>query len=361
MKNTNFISVHQKLNAKLVDFAGFNMPVLYNSIISEHLAVRNSVGVFDVSHMGEIRIKGEKAFDFVQHITINDASKLYNGRVQYSAMCYPDGGIVDDLLVYKIADDEYFLVVNASNIEKDFNWMNSNNKFGVDIINESDDYSLLAIQGPKSKDVVQKLCDKEINLEYYHFFFAKFAGYDVLISRTGYTGELGYEIYMKVNEAQAVEIWEKLFEAGKEFDIKPIGLGARDSLRLEMGYCLYGNDIDQTTNPLEAGLGWITKLSKEEFIGKEAILKSKHEGLKRKLTPLISDEKAFPRHGYSVCDSDKKIIGNITSGTSSPVLEKPIALAYLNIENTNTDSPIFFLIRDKLIPAKITTLPFVKK
>lgn len=361
MKNTNFISVHQKLNAKLVDFAGFNMPVLYNSIISEHLAVRNSVGVFDVSHMGEIRIKGEKAFDFVQHITINDASKLYNGRVQYSAMCYPDGGIVDDLLVYKIADDEYFLVVNASNIEKDFNWMNSNNKFGVDIINESDEYSLLAIQGPKSKDVVQKLCDKEINLEYYHFFFAKFAGYDVLISRTGYTGELGYEVYMKVNEAQAVEIWEKLFEAGKEFDIKPIGLGARDSLRLEMGYCLYGNDIDQTTNPLEAGLGWITKLSKEEFIGKEAILKSKHEGLKRKLTPLISDEKAFPRHGYSVCDSDKKIIGHITSGTSSPVLEKPIALAYLNIENTNTDMPIFFLIRDKLIPAKITTLPFVKK
>ena len=361
MKNTKFVSVHQKLNAKLVDFAGFNMPVQYNSIIAEHLAVRNAVGVFDVSHMGEIRIKGEKALDFVQSITVNDASKLYNGRVQYSAMCYPDGGIVDDLLVYKIADDEYFLVVNASNIEKDFNWMNSNNKFGVEIIDESDEYSLLAIQGPKSLEVVQKLCDKEINLEYYHFFFAKFAGYDVLISRTGYTGELGYEIYMKVSEPQAIEIWEKLFAAGEEFDIKPIGLGARDSLRLEMGYCLYGNDIDQTTNPLEAGLGWITKLSKGDFIGKEAILKAKQEGLKRKLTPLISDEKAFPRHGYSICDSDKKIIGHITSGTSSPILEKPIALAYINIENTASDSKIFFLIRDKMIPASITTLPFIKK
>jgi len=361
MKNTNFVSMHQKLNAKLVDFAGFNMPVQYNSIIAEHLTVRNSVGVFDVSHMGEVRIKGEKAFDFVQHITINDVSKLYNGRVQYSAMCYPDGGIVDDLLVYKVDDREYFLVINASNIEKDFNWMNTNNKFGVDIVNESDEYSLLAIQGPKSKEVVQLLCDKNIELEYYHFFNAKFAGYDALISRTGYTGELGYEVYLKVNEAQALEIWEKLFEAGKSFDIKPIGLGARDSLRLEMGYCLYGNDIDQTTNPLEAGLGWITKLSKGDFVGKESILKAKNEGLKQKLTALISNEKAFPRHGYSVCDSNKKIVGHITSGTSSPILEKPIALAYIDIENLNQNSELFFLIRDKMIPASITTLPFVKR
>jgi aminomethyltransferase len=361
MKNTKFVSVHQKLNAKLVDFAGFNMPVQYNSIIAEHMAVRNSVGVFDVSHMGEIRIKGSKALDFVQHITINDASKLFNGRVQYSAMCYPDGGIVDDLLVYKIDDDEYFLVVNASNMEKDFNWMNSNNKFGVEIINESDDYSLLAIQGPNSKEVVQALCDKNIELEYYHFFFAKFAGVDALISRTGYTGELGYEVYLKVDEKTAIDIWDKLFEAGKKFNIQPIGLGARDSLRLEMGYCLYGNDIDQTTNPLEAGLGWITKLNKGDFIGKESIQKVKESGLKRKLIALVSNEKAFPRHGYSVCDNNKNIIGNVTSGTSSPVLNKPIAMAYVDINFTKPGSQINFLIRDKMIPAEITSLPFVKK
>ena len=361
MKNTKFISVHQKLNAKLVDFSGFNMPVQYNSIIAEHMAVRNSIGVFDVSHMGEIRIKGSKALDFVQHITINDASKLFNGRVQYSAMCYPDGGIVDDLLVYKIADDEYFLVVNASNLEKDFNWMNSNNKFDVEIINESDDYSLLAIQGPNSKEVVQALCDKNIDLEYYHFFFANFAGVDALISRTGYTGELGYEVYLKVDEKTAIEIWDKLFDAGKKFNIQPIGLGARDSLRLEMGYCLYGNDIDQTTNPLEAGLGWITKLNKDDFIGKESIQKVKENGLKRKLIALVSNEKAFPRHGYSVCDNNKNIIGTVTSGTSSPVLNKPIAMAYVDINFAKPGSQINFLIRDKIIPAGITSLPFVKK
>lgn len=361
MKDTKFISVHKRLNAKLVDFAGFNMPVQYNSIIAEHMAVRNSVGVFDVSHMGEIRIKGVKALDFVQHVTINDASKLNIGRVQYSAMCYPDGGIVDDLLVYKIADDEYFLVVNASNVEKDFNWMNTNNKFDVEIINESDDYSLLAIQGPNSKDVVQSLCDKNLDLEYYHFFFAKFAGIDALISRTGYTGELGYEVYLKVDERTAIEIWDKLFDAGKKYNIQPIGLGARDSLRLEMGYCLYGNDIDQTTNPLEAGLGWITKLSKTDFIGKNSILKLKENGLNRKLVALVSNEKAFPRHGYSVCNNDKKIIGTVTSGTSSPVLNKPIAMAYVEIDYAKVGAKINFLIRDKLIPAEITTLPFVKK
>ncbi|MCL6099143.1 MAG: glycine cleavage system aminomethyltransferase GcvT, partial [Bacteroidetes bacterium] len=264
MKKTKFYSIHEKLGAKLVDFAGFKMPVQYSSIIAEHKAVRNSVGVFDVSHMGEIIIRGDKALDFVQHITVNDASQLTDGRVQYSAMCYPDGGIVDDLLVYRINEKEFMLVVNASNKDKDFNWMKENNLFGVDMLDESDEYSLLAVQGPKSKDAVQKICDKTLDLEYYHFFFAKVAGINMIVSRTGYTGELGYELYFKGDEADAERVWNKLFEAGKEFNIQPVGLGARDSLRLEMGFCLYGNDIDQTTNTLEAGLGWITKLKKYE-------------------------------------------------------------------------------------------------
>ena len=360
MKKTTLYSVHEKLGAKIVEFAGFLMPVQYSSIIAEHKTVRNAVGVFDVSHMGEVFVSGEKALDFIQYITINDASKLFPGRVQYSAMCYPDGGIVDDLLVYKISDTQFMLVINASNTEKDFNWMIQNNKFGVKLENKSDEYSLLAIQGPKSKETLQKVCDKELNLEYYHFFDAKIAGYDMIVSRTGYTGELGFEIYFKGDENVAEEIWNKIFEAGKEFDIQPVGLGARDSLRLEMGFCLYGNDIDQTTNPLEAGLGWITKLSKENFIAKDVLLKVKAEGLKRKLTPLASDEKAFPRHGYDLTVDGKKV-GTITSGTVSPVLEKPIALGYIDSEYTDENSKINFFIRGKEIPAKIVKLPFVKK
>ncbi|MCL5027569.1 MAG: glycine cleavage system aminomethyltransferase GcvT [Bacteroidetes bacterium] len=360
MKKTTLYNIHEKLGAKIVEFAGFLMPVQYSSIIAEHKAVRNSVGVFDVSHMGEVFVTGEKALDFVQHITINDASKLIPGRVQYSAMCYPDGGIVDDLLVYKISDTQFMLVINASNTEKDFNWMLQNNKFVVKLENKSDEYSLLAIQGPKSKDTLQKICDKELDLEYYNFFEAKIAGYDMIVSRTGYTGELGFEIYFKGDDKIAEEVWNKIFEAGKEFDIQPVGLGARDSLRLEMGFCLYGNDIDQTTNPLEAGLGWITKLSKENFIGKDALLKVKSNGLKRKLISLSSDEKAFPRHGYDLTVDSKKI-GTITSGTVSPVLEKPIALGYVESEYTNGNSKINFFIRGKEIPAKIVKLPFVKK
>ena len=360
MKKTTLYNIHEKLGAKIVEFAGFMMPIQYSSIIAEHKAVRNSVGVFDVSHMGEVFVTGEKALDFVQHITVNDASKLFPGRVQYSAMCYPDGGIVDDLLVYKISDSEFMLVINASNTEKDFNWINVNNKFGVKLKNMSDEYSLLAVQGPKSKDVVQKICNKELNLKYYHFFYAKAAGYDAIVSRTGYTGELGYEIYFKGDEKIAEDIWAKIFEAGKEFDIQPVGLGARDTLRLEMGFCLYGNDIDQTTNPLEAGLSWITKLSKEEFIGEDALLQIKADGLKRKLMPFISDEKAFPRHGYDlVCNGEK--VGMITSGTVSPVLDKPIALGYVESSYANGNSKISFLIRGKDVPAKITKLPFIKK
>jgi len=360
MKKTTLFDVHQKLGAKIVDFAGYQMPVQYSSIIAEHKAVRNSVGVFDVSHMGEIFIRGEKALDFVQHITVNDASKLTPGKVQYSAMCYPDGGIVDDLLVYKISDEEYLLVVNASNKDKDYNWMKENNKFGVKLDDESDEFSLLAVQGPNSQKVVQKICDAEVNMEYYNFIKAKCAGIEMIVSRTGYTGELGYELYFKGNEADAQNVWNALFEAGKEFDIQPVGLGARDSLRLEMGYCLYGNDIDQTTNPLEAGLGWITKLKKENFIAKDVLVKVKEEGLKRKLVPIITDEKAFPRHGYDLTVNGE-VVGHITSGTVSPILDKPIAMGYVKTEFANENGKVNFLIRNKEIPAVITKLPFVNK
>lgn len=360
MKKTKFYSIHEKLGAKIVEFAGYYMPIQYSSIIAEHKAVRNSVGVFDVSHMGEIFITGNRALDFVQHITINDASVLFPGRVQYSAMCYQDGGIVDDLLVYKLSDDKFMLVVNASNIEKDYNWMLDNNKFGVDIKNLSDDYSLLAVQGPNSKDVVQKICDKNLDLEYYHFMYAKVAGIDMLVSRTGYTGELGYELYFIGDEKTAEHVWNELFSAGKEFNIQPIGLAARDSLRLEMGFCLYGNDIDQTTNPLEAGLGWITKLKKQDFIGKDALLKIKSNGLKRKLVPLVTEEKAFPRKGYEI-KSDGKSVGMITSGTVSPVLDKAIALGYVETEFAFENTKLNFIIRGKEIPAVVTKLPFIKK
>ncbi len=360
MKKTTFYGMHEKLGAKMVEFAGYLMPIQYSSIIAEHKAVRDSVGVFDVSHMGEVFVTGEKALDFVQHITVNDASKLFPGRVQYSAMCYNDGGIVDDLLVYKISDDKFMLVINASNIEKDFNWMNENNKFGVKLENRSDEYSLLAVQGPNSQKAVQKICSRNLDLEYYHFFEAEAAGTQMIISRTGYTGELGYELYFKGDEKVAEKIWNAVFEAGREFGIQPVGLGARDTLRLEMGFCLYGNDIDQTTNPLEAGLGWITKLNKGDFIGREVLLKVKAEGLKRKLTPLASEEKAFPRHGYELTAGGKKI-GTVTSGTVSPVLEKPVALGYVENEFAAEGTEINFLIRGKEIPAKVVKLPFIKK
>ena len=360
MKKTKFNSIHKKLGAKMVEFAGYEMPIQYSSIIAEHKAVRNSVGVFDVSHMGEIFITGEKALDFVQHITINDASKLFPGRVQYSAMCYPDGGIVDDLLVYKLSENEFLLVVNASNIDKDFDWMKQNNKFGVSIKNRSDEYSLLAVQGPNSEEVIKKLMNEQPDLEYYHFKKGKLAGVEMIVSRTGYTGEIGYELYFTGDESAAEKVWSEIFGAGKDFDIQPVGLAARDSLRLEMGYCLYGNDIDQTTNPIEAGLGWITKLEKPDFIGKDAILKVKQEGIKRKLVAMISDEKTFPRKGYEIISSGNKV-GVITSGTVSPVLEKPIALGYVDKPYNSPGSEVSFKIRDKEFPARITKLPFVKK
>ena len=360
MKKTKFYDIHIKNGAKIVEFAGYQMPIQYSSILAEHKTVRASVGIFDVSHMGEVFIRGDKALDFVQEITINDASKLNDGRVQYSAMCYEDGGIVDDLLVYRISKNEFMLVINGSNIDKDVNWMKDNNKFGVEIDNQSDNYSLLAIQGPDSKKTLQKICDRNLDIEYYHFFNAKVAGVEMIVSRTGYTGELGYEIYFNGDEKTAEKVWNKVFEAGKEFNIKPIGLAARDSLRLEMGFCLYGNDIDKTTNPLEAGLGWITKLKKENFIGKEALVRVKENGLKRKLIPISTSEKVFPRHGYDLSVDGKKV-GTVTSGTVSPILDKAISLGYIDIEYAYEGASVNFMIRGKEVPANVVTLPFIDR
>jgi len=363
MKKTKFYNIHEKAGAKIVEFAGYLMPIQYSSIIAEHKVVRNSVGVFDVSHMGEVFVKGPQALDFVQHITVNDASKLTAGRIQYSAMCYEDGGIVDDLLVYRISDTEFMLVVNASNLEKDFNWMKENNKFNAELKNKSDEYSLLAVQGPGSLKVMNAICADDLSkLEYYNFLFTKIDNVNVIVSRTGYTGELGYEVYFMGDESVASAIWDKIFgqKVTSGYDIQPVGLGARDSLRLEMGFCLYGNDIDQTTNPLEAGLGWITKLNKDNFIGKSSLLKFKSDGLKRRLCGLQSDEKVFPRHGYELTAGGKKA-GIVTSGTVSPVLDKPVAMGYVDKEYSAEGSEVNIVIRGKEIPFKVVKLPFIKK
>jgi aminomethyltransferase len=360
MELTKLNKLHKKLGAKMVDFAGYEMPVQYSSIIAEHKAVRNSVGVFDVSHMGEVFISGPKALDVVQHLTTNDASKLFPGRVQYSTMCYQNGGIVDDLLVYNLAENEYMFVINAANIEKDYKWIVENNEYGADIKSMSNDYSLFAVQGPDSEKVIQKLVSSNLDLEYYHFRQDKIADVDVILSRTGYTGEIGYELYFIGDEEDAENLWNAIFEAGKEFNIQPVGLAARDTLRLEMGFCLYGNDIDDTTNPIEAGLGWITKLKKDEFIGKDVLVKEKQEGTKRKLVALTSDERFFPRQGYEITNNGRNI-GNITSGTVSPVLEKPIALGYVTSEFKTAGTMVNFLVREKEVPAEVIKLPFVKK
>lgn len=358
MKKTKLNNKHVTLGAKLVEYAGYEMPVQYSSIIGEHKAIRNSVGVFDVSHMGEVIIKGERAFDFVQHILINDVSKLKIGRVQYTAMCYEDAGIVDDLLLYQIGESEYMLVINASNIEKDLEWMRKNNTFGVEIIDESDEYSLLAIQGPNSRKTLEKICEAALAMEYYHFVVTECAGVEIIVSRTGYTGELGYELYFKSSIEDAEKIWDAIFKAGIMYEIIPVGLGARDTLRLEMGFCLYGNDIDQTTNPIEAGLGWITKVKKGEFIGRDAILKIKENGIKRKLVAIVTDSRVFPRHGYEITENGNSI-GTITSGTLSPILGKPIAMGYVDKDHSDIDSVVNIKIRNKDVEGRIIKLPFV--
>lgn len=362
MKNTALTHKHEELGAKMVPFAGYNMPVQYEGVNVEHEIVREGVGVFDVSHMGEFLISGSGALDLIQKVTTNDASVMEIGRAQYSCMPNGKGGIVDDLIIYRIKVDQYLLVVNASNIEKDWDWITSHNTFGADMKNLSDDYSLLAIQGPKAIDAMQSLTSVDLSgIKYYHFEVADFAGIEhVIISATGYTGSGGFEIYCKNNEVE--QVWDKVFEAGKDFDIKPIGLAARDTLRLEMGFCLYGNDIDDTTSPLEAGLGWITKLQKDaDFVDKDRLTKMKEEGIQRKLVAFEMIDRGIPRHDYEITDAEGTNIGRVTSGTMSPSMKKAIGLGYVSVDFSNIDTEIYIKVRNKLLKAQIVKLPFYKK
>lgn len=365
MKNTAFTKFHQELGARIVPFAGFNMPIEYTGINDEHITVREKVGVFDVSHMGEIWVTGPHATEYLQYITSNDVSALFDGKVQYS--CYPNGngGIVDDLLVYRFNPEKYLLVVNASNTEKDWNWCLKNaGRFGLkegkDLMNVSDRIAQLAVQGPLALKAMQKLTREPVeNMEYYTFKVVEFAGIkDVIFSTTGYTGAGGCEIYVKNEDGE--KLWNAVFEAGKEFGIKPIGLAARDTLRLEMGFCLYGNDIDDTTSPIEAGLGWITKFNKD-FIDKGILLKQKENGVEKKLRGFIMEERAIPRHEYEVVNADGRKIGVVTSGTMSPMLKQGIGMAYLAKGYWKTGSEIFIRIRNKDVKARVVDLPFYKK
>lgn len=360
MKNTALTHVHESLGAKMVPFAGYNMPVQYEGVNIEHETVRNGVGVFDVSHMGEFFLSGENALALIQKVTSNDASKLVDGKAQYSCLPNNEGGIVDDLIIYKIADNNYLLVVNASNIEKDWNWISQHNDLGVTMKNASEDYSLLAIQGPKAAEAMQSLTSVDLaNMPYYSFQIGEFAGMkDVIISATGYTGSGGFEIYFKNEDAET--IWTKVFEAGAAFGIKPIGLAARDTLRLEMGFCLYGNDINDTTSPLEAGLGWITKFDKE-FVNSANLKAQKEAGVSRKLVAFELTERGIPRHDYEIVDKDGNVIGIVTSGTMSPSLNKGIGLGYVPTAFAGVDSEIFIRIRKNDVAAKVVKLPFYKK
>ncbi|HVP37456.1 MAG TPA: glycine cleavage system aminomethyltransferase GcvT [Terriglobales bacterium] len=357
-KKTPFYQIHLINNAKMVEFAGYWMPIQFKGIMDEHRKVRSSVGLFDITHMGEFEVKGKDALAFLQKTTTNDVSKLSEYQVQYSSMCYDDGGIVDDLLVYRLPD-RFYLVVNASNIEKDFNWLKSHLFGDVKLENLSDQTALLAVQGPVAEKVMTKLTDVDLSkIKYYWAAKGKVAGKEILFSRTGYTGEDGFELYMPNEYGE--HFWNAIMQAGKEFGIEPIGLGARDSLRLEMKYMLYGNDIDQTTNPLEAGLGWIVKLDKGDYIGKEPTLKLQKEGLKRKLVAFELSDKAFPRQHYQIERNGKKI-GEVTSGTFSPSLEKGIGLGYVDIRSSELGSDLEINIRGKDYKAKVIKPPFYKK
>ncbi|WP_316798791.1 glycine cleavage system aminomethyltransferase GcvT [Pedobacter frigidisoli] len=359
MKNTALTEKHIALGAKMVSFAGYNMPVTYEGINAEHATVRNGVGVFDVSHMGEFILKGENALDLIQRVTSNDAAKLYDGKVQYSCLPNLDGGIVDDLLVYRIDEKTYMLVVNASNIDKDWNWIQQFNDKGVEMHNISDQTSLLAIQGPKAADALQSLTDVNLaSMEYYTFVKGTFAGVDnVVISATGYTGAGGFEIYFENQYAN--QIWDAIFEAGAPYNIKPIGLGARDTLRLEMGFCLYGNDIDDTTSPIEAGLGWITKFSKS-FTNSEALQAQKEAGVQKKLVGFEMIDRGIPRHDYEIVDADGNVIGKVTSGTQAPSLQKAIGMGYITKDFSKEGTEIFISIRNTSIKAKVVKFPFYK-
>ena len=360
MKNIALHSIHENLGAKMVSFAGFNMPVQYEGVTAEHLTVRESLGVFDVSHMGEFLVEGENALALIQKVTSNDASKLEIGDAQYSCFPNEENGIVDDLICYKIKENQYLLVVNAGNIEKDWNWISKYNEaFKADLKDLSDEYSLLAIQGPKAMEAMQLLSSIDLAaISFYKFKVGDFAGIDnVIISATGYTGSGGFEIYCK--NADVTQIWNKVFEAGADFGIKPIGLAARDTLRLEMGYCLYGNDIDDTTSPIEAGLGWITKFTKD-FVNSEALAKQKEQKPSRKLVAFELDERGIPRHGYDIVDGNGNVIGNVTSGTMSPCLQKGIGMGYVPTLFSKLGTQIHIQVRKNAIPATVIKLPFYK-
>jgi aminomethyltransferase len=360
MKNTALTDKHIELGAKMVPFAGFNMPVQYEGVNIEHETIRSGVGVFDVSHMGEFELKGPNALALIQKVSSNDASVLVDGKAQYSCMPNGKGGIIDDLIIYRISQDHYFLVVNASNIDKDWNWISSHNNLGVEMNNLSDEYSLLAIQGPKAAEAMQSLTNIDLsNMVYYTFQHGNFAGVEnVMISATGYTGSGGFEIYVK-NE-YVNQVWDRVFEAGKSFGIKPIGLAARDTLRLEMGFCLYGNDINDTTSPLEAGLGWITKFTKD-FIDSEFLKSQKEKGVSRKLVAFEMIDRGIPRHDYPILNAKNETIGIVTSGTMSPSMKLGIGLGYVDVAHAGLDSEIFIEIREKGVKAKIVKLPFYKK
>lgn len=359
MKETALTKVHEEIGAKMVPFAGYSMPVQYKGLKHEHEVVRTAVGVFDVSHMGEFFLRGPKAEELLQKISSNDASKLVVGKAQYSCMPNDKGGIVDDLIIYKTKEDEFLLVVNASNIEKDWEWIKKHNDVGAEMENASEEWSLLAIQGPRAAKAMQSLTKTDLeNIKFYTFEVGDFAGCpDVIISATGYTGSGGFEIYVPNESAERV--WHAVLEAGKDYGIEPIGLGARDTLRLEMGYCLYGNDIDDTTSPLEAGLGWITKFTKD-FINSDALAKQKEEGIKNKLVPFELIDKGIPRKDYPIFDANENKIGRVTSGTMSPSLDKAIGLGYVPVEFKEEGTEIFIGVRNKMLKAKVSKLPFYK-
>lgn len=360
MKNTPLTDTHIALGAKMAEFAGYNMPISYKGIKEEHLQVRASVGMFDVSHMGEFMLEGENALALIQKVTSNDASKLTDGQAQYSCMPNDHGGIVDDLLVYRISDRKYMLVVNASNIDKDWNWISKHNDLGVQMTNISDDTSLLAVQGPHAAAALQKLTSVNLNeVPYYHFSIGDFAGcQDVILSATGYTGAGGFELY--IPNKSAVEVWNRIMDAGAEFGIQPIGLGARDTLRLEMGFCLYGNDIDDHTNPIEAGLGWITKFTKS-FVGDQFAKDLKENGTKKKLVGIQMIDRGIARHGYDVTDAHGVKIGVVTSGSQTPSLNLSIGIAYIDVPHNKLENEVFVKIREQLVKAKVVKMPFYQK
>ena len=358
MQYTPFTAIHEASGAKMVDFAGFYMPIQYSGIIDEHMTVRNGVGVFDVSHMGEFILKGDKALELLQKIVSNDVSKLERGQAQYGYLPNEEGGIVDDLLVYHLYDGHYMCVVNASNIEKDWAWFNKHNTMGAELHNISDRTALLAVQGPKAAEALQSLTDVDLSsIPYYRFQRGTFAGIpNVIISATGYTGAGGFELYFHKDHAE--QMWKSIFEAGAPFGIKPIGLGARDTLRLEKGYCLYGNDIDDATSPVEAGLGWVTAWNKD-FVGKEKIVAVKVAGAQKKLVGFVMEDKGIARHGYELADAEGNIIGEVTSGTQSPILSQGIGLGYVQTAFSKVGTNIYIPLRGKLLKAKVVKLPFI--